>query len=144
VKPAALIAGVLSAAALAAGDGVPQAAAPTPDMRSQMLSEFTFVPHPLVPAQPAPFLVAGSAPNPSPSASVPSDVVTMAPFTVLDTGRANELTASLAKEKTAAHTAMMMDKLGVGMHVVPVGKVLYLYAGTIFYIPFTAGFGISW
>jgi hypothetical protein len=43
----------------------------------------------------------------------------------------------------AAHTAMMMDKLGVGLHVVPVGK-FYLFAGTIFYIPFTVGIGISW
>jgi hypothetical protein len=68
----------------------------------------------------------------------------MAPFTVLDTGRANELTASLAKQRAAAHTAMMMDKLGVGMHVAPIGKYFCLYAGTIFYVPFTAGFAISW
>jgi hypothetical protein len=38
---------------------------------------------------------------------------------------------------------MMMDKLGVGIHGVAVGK-FYLYAGTIFYIPFTAGVAISW
>lgn len=144
MKTAALVAGLLSTTALAAGDGVQHAAEPAPDMRSQMLSEFTYIPHSPVPAQPAPFLFSGSAPAPAPTASVPSDVVTMAPFTVLDTGRANELTASLAKQKSAAHTAMMMDKLGVGMHVVPIGKNLCLYAGTIFYIPFTAGFAISW
>jgi hypothetical protein len=142
VRKAALIAVLLVAAGSAVGDGTPGSATPPQDMRSQLVSEFKFAPPPPVPAVSAPFLTAGTAPPPAPT-QVPADVVTMAPFTVLDTVKMTRLSDSISQRKAAAHTAMMMDKLGVGIHVVSVGCIR-LYAGTIFYIPFTAGVGISW
>src|SRR5208283_4952193 len=107
------------------------------------LSEFKFAPHPPEPTTAAPFLISGTAPLNPHVTPVPADIVTMAPFTVLDTVEIRRLSNSLAHEKAAAHTAMMMDKLGVGIHAIRVGDFC-LYAGTLFYLPFTAGVAISW
>lgn len=106
-----------------------------------MLSEYRYAPDPLAVRAPQPS--AAAAPNAAPAPSPAADVITMAPFTVRETVSMNALTTSLREEKAAAHTGMMMDKLGVGLHVVRVGKVGF-FAGTIFYIPFVVGVGFSW
>ena len=67
----------------------------------------------------------------------------MAPFAVRETVSMNALATSLREEKATAHTGMMMDKLGVGIHVVRVGPVS-LFAGTLFYIPCVVGGSLSW
>lgn len=105
-----------------------------------MLSEYRYTPEPLAARAPLPSPGAAHAtPTPSPA----SDVITMDTYTVRETVGMNALTTSLREEKAAAHTGMMMDKLGVGLHVVRVGKVGF-FAGTIFYIPFVVGAGFSW
>lgn len=120
---------------------MPEETPPQPDMRKQMLSEYRYAPDPLAARTPPPS--PGSAPKATPTPSAASDVITMDTYTVRETVGMNALTTSLREEKAAAHTAMMMDKLGVGLHVVRVGKV-GLFAGTIFYIPFVVGVGFSW
>jgi hypothetical protein len=138
--PAHLVVLLLSVASTAAAD-IPEAAAPPTDIRREMLSEYTFRPPGSHAATQPPLPAA--APQSHSIWPAAADVVTMAPYTVRETSNTNALTASLTQEKAAAHTAMMMDKLGVGLHVLKVGKVA-LFAGTIFYIPFVVGGGFSW
>jgi hypothetical protein len=143
MRNAALLALLVTATLLAAADEAANPAVLVPDMRGQVLSEFKFKPHAPEASTPAPFLVSGAAPPIQTASPVRADVITMAPFTVLDTDEMTRLSASIKQEKSAAHTAMMMDKLGVGIHVLPVGN-LALFAGTVFYIPFVVGVGFSW
>jgi hypothetical protein len=118
----------------------PDVSLPRVDMRRQILSQYKFTPHP---GESSPVLSPGAVAQPAPAAATPSDVVTMPTYTVRETMRTNAITAALAEQKSDARAEMMMGKLGVGFHVVPLGK-FRLYAGTIFFIPFTAGIGFSW
>jgi hypothetical protein len=130
---------IACASRLAAADDPAPEAAHT-DIRQELLSEFKFVaPEKEVPLSP-PFL-SGSA-RPVPASAASGDVVTLAPFTVREMVRMETLHADIMKEKADARTAAVMSKLGVGLHVAPVGPVAF-YAATIFYIPFVAGFAIS-
>jgi hypothetical protein len=116
-------------------------AAPRTDVRRELLSEFKYVAHPPQAAAPSPFLAPGAQPG-LPPPSDTSDLVRMAPFTVREMVRMETLHADLVQEKTDAHTAAVMSKLGIGLHVAPVGPVAF-YAATLFYIPFAVGFAIS-
>jgi hypothetical protein len=113
------------------------------EIRRQLLSEFKYVAAPKEAVISAPFL-ADSAPRP-PSMAAESqgrNVVRMAPYTVRQTVKMDELHSAILREQADARTAAMMATLGVGLHVVPVGKA-YLYAATLFYIPFAVGAGFS-
>jgi hypothetical protein len=140
VRQAVLL--LLLAARAGAADPGPGAAEPRTDVRKELLSEYRYVPHP-ADAAPIPVFLAAAAPSPDAGAPYGPEVVTMAPFTVRETVRMETLHADLLQEKRDAHTAMVMSKLGIGLHVAPVGPVAF-YAATLFYIPFAAGFSISW
>jgi hypothetical protein len=137
--------GALLLLAVSAG---PLAIAADPDgaqteVRRQLLTEFKYVASPKDPVVSAPFLADSTARLPSVAAEPPGpDVVRMAPYTVRQTVKMDELHTAILHEQADARTAAMMAKLGVGLHVVPVGKA-YLYAATVFYIPFAVGAGFS-
>ena len=133
---------IASASGLAAAED-PGPATPHTDIRQELLSEFKFVAPRKEVLPTAPFLSGSAQPVPPLAAGPGSgDTVTLAPFTVREMVRMETLHADLLKEKADARTAAVMSKLGVGLHVAPVGPVAF-YAATIFYIPFAAGFAIS-
>jgi hypothetical protein len=114
------------------------------DFRRLLLSEYKFVPSPenLAPVPPLPYSP-GFQPQPIVPDSDNADLVVMAPYNVREIVKMNTLHTDIIQQRADARTAAMMTKLGVGLHVAPVGKV-YFYVATAFYIPFTAGFGFSW
>jgi hypothetical protein len=137
-----LIASVSPLAAADDSDGGPAEA--HSDFRKLLLSEYKFVPSPETVAPPAPLLFSrGFQPQPVVPEPDNADVVIMAPYNVREIVKMNTLHADIIQERANARTAAVMDKLGVGLHVAPVGKT-YFYVATAFYIPFTAGFGFSW
>jgi hypothetical protein len=133
---------IASVSLLSAADD-PGAGAPHTDVRKELLSEFKFVPPQKEVARPAPFLTASAQPVATSAAETGNgELVTLAPFTVREMVRMETLHADILQEKADARTAAVMSKLGIGLHVAPVGPVAF-YAATLFYIPFAAGFAIS-
>jgi hypothetical protein len=113
------------------------------EVRRQLLSEYKYVASPQDPVVAAPFLADTAARPPAAAAEAGRpDVVRMEPYTVRQGVKMDELHSALLHEQADARTSAMMAKLGVGLHVVPVGKAC-LYAATLFYIPFAVGVGIS-
>ncbi len=111
------------------------------DIGKVLRSEYRFVAHPRSSAKPAPFL---ADPSFEPPTSPPDPgVVTMAPFTVRETASMNALDADIALQKAGAREEAITRKLGIGVHVAPVGPVGF-YAVTLFYVPIAVGFGFSW
>ncbi len=119
-----------------------QAEAPHTNIRKLLLSEYKYAP-PKDSTQPAPFLAKPSTPS-GPLASTPldPDLVRMAPFTVRESLKMDSLHADIVMQKAGARTDSIMRKLGIGVHVAPVGPVGF-YAVTVFYIPIAVGFGFS-
>lgn len=134
---------ILSAAASAAGEGLPESDTPRTSIRSQILAEFRYAPGPRETLATSPFLAPGVVAPPEPASPTPLDVVALATYTVHETVTSNRITTALLQQKEAAQTAAVMDRLGIGIHKVAVGKFC-LYAGTICYVPFTAGVAVSW
>jgi glucose/arabinose dehydrogenase len=129
---------------LAAASFAQAPVAPAPDgARREILCEFTYTPHAADPEASAPFLAAGVTP-PEPAKPAPDgDLVTMEAYTVRDSTRMETLRADLSAQKARALTSFEMKQLGVGLHVVSASN-LHLFVGTIFYIPFVVGAGVSW
>ncbi|HEY5078395.1 MAG TPA: hypothetical protein VII43_01055 [Opitutaceae bacterium] len=144
MRHAALLLLIAGACALpAAADPAPSGGEAHTDVRRELLSEFRFAPAPADPAPVPTFLSASATPRAAPSEAAGPDVVTLAPFTVREMVRMETLHADILQEKKAAQTSMVLSRLGIALHVAPVGPVAF-YAATIFYIPFAAGFAISW
>jgi hypothetical protein len=142
----------LAALIILAGSAVSLAASEDPDpgqtpaqtdIRRQLLSEFKYVAPPKDAAAVAPFLSDAVAPSQSaPPAFETADLVKMDAYTVQETVQTNSLHAVFLQQKANARMEAVMTKLGVAVHVAPVGKA-YVFAATIFYIPFAVGFGFS-
>jgi hypothetical protein len=129
---------------MAEGSAGQDPGAPHPEVRAQILSEFRFIPPDTPPAPTPPVLAApAQAPGPETLPFAGPDIVTMAPFTVRETTRMEELHAAILKDHSAAVTAAEMRRLGVGLHEISVGP-LHLFAGTVFYVPFVVGGGFAW
>ncbi len=120
----------------------PGSPAPPTDIRREILSGFRFIPRQAEPAEASPILAQGAAAPAAPDAAGP-DIVSMAPYTVRENVRMEKLHADIVEAQAEARTAATMTRLGVGLHEVPVGN-FHLFAGTVFYIPFVVGIGISW
>jgi hypothetical protein len=126
-----------------AGDPDPEPGVPPTDVRRQILLEFKYTGPPgnSAPAAPA---MPDAAARKRTAVAKPVDpaLVTMEPFEVRETSKADALHADFLRQKADARTAGVMSKLGIGVHVVPVGPVGF-YAVTVFHIPIAVGFGIS-
>jgi hypothetical protein len=133
---------IASAASLSASEDA-DADAPHTDVRRQLLSEYSFVPHPNDVQDSSPVLsdVGLKSQFAVPETDNPY-LYKMAPFTVRETVSTNLLHADFVQQKADAQRASIMNKLGIGVHVAPVGRA-YFYAATIFHIPFAVGFGFS-
>ena len=116
---------------------------PPTDIRKELLSEFHYTAQPKDPEQPSPILAGSpsSAETPTSAPQVP-DVVKMEPYTVRESLKMDALHADFAMQKASARSDAITKKLGVGVHVAPVGPVGF-YAVTVFYIPILVGFGFS-
>lgn len=113
------------------------------EVRTQLLSEFKYEPVQKGRPPSSPVL---AHPLKSALVDVPvaaPDVVRMEPYTVRDSLRMEALRADLLQQKADAKTAMVMDRLGIGVHAAQVGPAV-AYVATVFYIPFTAGISLSW
>jgi len=145
VRFAPLLILIASAGSLAAADDSDSGPVEVhSDFRKLLLSEYKFVPSPETVAPAAPLLFApGFQPQPAAAEPDNADVVIMAPYNVREIVKMNTLHADIVQERADARTAAVMNKLGVGLHVAPVGKT-YFYVATAFYMPFAAGFGFSW
>ena len=138
----ALLLLIASAGSLAvAGDPGPEAR--HTDVRRQILLEYKYT-GPDGGATPAAPVLPGAAAQKRTAAAVPGDpaMVTMAPFEVRETTKTDALRATFAWQKADARKAGVLSKLGIGVHVAPMGPVGF-YAVTVFYIPIAVGFGIS-
>jgi hypothetical protein len=117
--------------------------APTASIRRELLSEYKFEAQTKEPTQQTPFLNdASSASQASMTTPQDPDLVQMAPYTVRETMKMNTLHTDIVAQLANARTEAVTRKLGIGMHVAPVGP-LGLYAVTVFYIPIQVGFGFS-
>jgi hypothetical protein len=110
--------------------------APHTNIRGELLSEYKFEAPTKDPTLPAPL--------PANASTAPQDpnLVKMAPYTVRETSKMNALHADIVAQEASARTEAITRKLGIGMHVAPLGPV-GLYAVTVFYIPVQVGFGFS-
>jgi hypothetical protein len=126
-----------------AGDPDESPAALHTDVRRQILLEFKYTGPQGDSARTAP-ASPGAQARQQASAAQPRDpaLVTMAPFEVRETVKADALRAEFLRQKTDAQKAEIMSKLGIGVHVAPMGPVGF-YAVTVFHIPIAVGFGIS-
>ena len=113
---------------------------PHTDIHKALLSEFRFQAAAKEPPPTAPFL----ARDPGASAPGPADpdLVTLAPFTVRETANMERLHADIALQRAEARTDAVTRKLGIGVHVAPMGPVGF-YAVTVLYVPIGVGFGFS-
>jgi hypothetical protein len=132
-------AGSLAAAEDTGGDDT----SPHTDVRRQILSEIKYNAPAENPAPAAPFLSATATQPRAPDEPADPDLLQMAPFTVQETVKTERLHGAFLQQKADARTAAMMNKLGVGVHVASAGGV-YVYAATLFYIPFAVGGGFAW
>jgi hypothetical protein len=113
--------------------------APPASVRKEMLSEYKFEVPAKDPTQPT-----ASSNSSQTLTTVPQDpnLVQMAPYTVRESANMDALHADIVAQMADARTEGITRKLGIGMHVAPVGR-LGLYAVTVFYIPIQVGFGFS-
>jgi hypothetical protein len=109
---------------------------PHTNIRKELLAEYKFEATTRDPTLPAPLLANASAAPQDPN------LVEMAPYTVRETPKMNALNADIVAQEASARTEAITRKLGIGMHVAPLGPV-GLYAVTVFYIPVQVGFGFS-
>jgi hypothetical protein len=115
--------------------------APTPSIRKELLSEYKFEPPKIVPAQPMPVRDNASISSETPTTTPQDpDLVQMAPYTVREKANMDALHTDIVAQLANARTEAVTRKLGIGMHVAPVGPV-GLNAVTAFYIPIQVGFG---
>lgn len=117
--------------------------APHTDIRKELLSEFKYVKVPKDPSSKDAVQATASA-DPSPAARAAGDSapIVMAPFSVKESADMKRLQQDLQMQKADATREMTMSKLGIGVHVAPVGPGGF-YVVTVFYIPIAVGFGIS-
>lgn len=137
----ALLLLIASAGSLAAAGGPgPEPEAPQTDVRRQILLEYRYT-GPKGGSAPAAAVPPGAAAQERSAAVVPGGpaMVTMAPFEVRETSTTVALRARFAGQEAGARKAGVLSKLGIGVHVAPVGPVGF-YAVTVFYIPIAVGF----
>ncbi len=139
VRPAALAVLVASAAALAPGDDSDSGAAfPSTDMRREILSPYKYVPHPVEPSPPAPFLAKRAPPPGDQRLAEPAQSDLRGPHVL------NRLDAAVLREQSDARAARVASRLGIGVSSVHLGKHVVLGAATAFYVPVGIGLGIVW
>jgi hypothetical protein len=137
--PAALAVLVASATALAAGDDSYSGPVyPSTDMRREILSPYRYVPHPVEPSPPAPFLAKRPPPPGDQRLAEPAQSDLREPHVL------NRLDAALLREQSDARAARVASRLGIGVSSVRLGKHVVLGAATAFYVPVGVGLGIVW
>ena len=142
---AALIFLIAAAGVLAAKEDVdPAKAVPATDIRREILSEFKFVPSQAAPAPHKSSLARGPTLPQSQllGAEIP-DIVRMAPYTVHESLKMEELHQDILNSQSEARTDALMSKMGIGLHEAAIGK-LHFFTATVFYIPIVVGVGIAW
>lgn len=113
------------------------------NIRKELLSEYKYGVPPKGQIIPAPIVSdASTAPQASILTPPNSDVVRMEPFTVREGAKMDALHAGIVRQHAIARTEAITSKLGIGVHVAPLGPVGF-YAVTVFYIPIVVGFGFS-
>jgi len=117
-----------------------QSVKPDTEIRSEMMSEYRFVPPGSKPAA-LPTSLQSDSPPLRESPENKGDVVKMAPFVVRESGSPNAAYQSIEQESPAKAPATVASKLGIGQHDFTVGRT-HAFVVTVFYIPFLAGF--SW
>lgn len=119
-------------------------AVPATNIRREILSEFRFVPSQAAPVPHKSTLARGpTLPKSQTLAYAGADIVRMAPYTVHESLKMEELHQDILNEQADAHTADLMKKMGIGLHEAPIGKV-HFFTATVFYIPIIVGVGIDW
>lgn len=137
--PAALAVLVASATTLAAGDDSDSGAVfPSTDMRREILSPFKYVPHPVEPPPPAPFLAKRPPPPGDKRLAVAAQSDLREPHVL------SRLDAAVLREQSDARAARVASRLGIGVSSVRLGKHVVLGAATAFYVPVGVGLGIVW
>ena len=116
---------------------------PHTNIRKELLSEYKYLVPPKDQTISGP-IVSDASTTPQISAPAPPnlDVVKMAPFTVREGAKMDSLHADIVRQKVNARTDAIASKLGIGVHIAPMGPVGF-YAVTVFYIPIVVGFGFS-
>jgi hypothetical protein len=141
---AALVLLVASTCGLGAASGPdPGSDVQHTNIRKELLSEYKYGVPPKGQTIPDPIVADSSAaPQILPLTPPNSDVVRMEPFTVREGAKLEALHADIVRQRANARTEAITSKLGIGVHVAPVGPVGF-YAVTVFYIPISVGFGFS-
>jgi hypothetical protein len=115
---------------------------PSTNIRKELLSEYKYTATPNGPTQSAPFLNDTSSSQTMTTVPQDPDLVQMAPYTVRETMKMDSLHRDLVAQRIDAREEAVTRKLGIGVHIAPVGSVGF-YAVTVFYIPVFVGFGFS-
>jgi hypothetical protein len=126
--------GILSARA--SDDGSAQT-----DIRSEMLSEYSYSGKPRAAAAPLPAPVPAPAPA---AASAPDTVVRLPSYIVFESGRNGQLDTAFKAQAAASKQQAILDKLGIGVRVKSFGKHFGVGVVTVFYIPIAVFGGFSW
>lgn len=140
---ASLLVFASSVSLAAAGDAGAGPEAPQTDIRKELLSEYKYVKETKDPAAKAPTpSTTGAAQQAAPPAPGDSAPLVMDAFTVHESTQMDRLHEDVLNQDADARRAEVTSKLGVGMHVAPMGP-LGFYAVTVFYIPIAVGVGFA-
>jgi hypothetical protein len=127
--------------------GIPSAragddGAPETSIRAEMLSEYHYAGKAAA-ANPAP--APSPAPAAAPLASAPAgDVVRLPSYIVFDSRQSEALGGVVKAQEADSRHQAIMDRLGIGVKTVPVGKHFAMGVVRVFYVPILVFGGFSW